>query len=44
MRKEENKLKIIFKNNVKQALKELRTRALACEPHTMCPKCLKGRG
>ncbi len=37
-------MKVIVKNNVKKAMKELKTRALACEPHTMCPKCLRGRG
>nr|DAT37074.1 MAG TPA: conotoxin [Caudoviricetes sp.] len=37
-------MKVIKKNNVQKAMKELKTRALACEPYTMCPKCLKGRG
>lgn len=37
-------MKIIKKVEMKQALTELKTRALACEPHTMCPRCLKGRG
>lgn len=38
------RMKIVVKNSVTKALKELRTRALACEPHSMCPKCLRGRG
>ena len=37
-------MKIVVKNDVKKAMKELKTRALACEPHSMCPKCLRGRG
>ena len=43
-RKEEFAMKVIKKNSVEKALKELKTRALACEPHSMCPKCLKGKG
>jgi hypothetical protein len=37
-------MKVVVKNNVEKAIKELKKRALACEPHTMCPKCLRGRG
>lgn len=37
-------MKIISKVNVDKAVKELKVRALACEPHTMCPRCLRGRG
>lgn len=37
-------MKVVFKNSVKKAMKELKTRALACEPHSMCQKCLRGRG
>lgn len=37
-------MKIVVKNDVKKAMKELQTRAMACEPHSMCPKCLRGRG
>lgn len=37
-------MKVVFENSVKKAMKELKTRALCCEPHTMCPKCLRGRG
>ena len=37
-------MKVIAKTDVKKAMEELRVRALACEPHTMCPKCLRGRG
>ena len=35
---------VIKKNDVDKALEELKKRALACEPHDMCPKCLRGRG
>lgn len=37
-------MKIIKKNSANKAVSELKKRALACEPHSMCPKCLKGRG
>lgn len=37
-------MKVISKVTKEKALKELKTRALACSPHTMCPKCLRGRG
>lgn len=37
-------MNIIKKVPVKKAYKELKTRALGCEPHTMCPKCLRGKG
>ena len=37
-------MKVIVKTSAKKAMKELATRAVACEPHTMCPKCLRGRG
>jgi len=37
-------MKVIKKVAVNKAYKELKTRALACEPHTMCPKCLRGKG
>ena len=39
-----NNMKIIAKTSVKKAMAELKSRALACEPHSMCPKCLRGRG
>ena len=37
-------MKVIRKNSVQKATAELKKRAVACEPHAMCPKCLKGRG
>lgn len=37
-------MKIIKKTAVKKAYKELSVRSLSCEPHAMCPKCLRGRG
>lgn len=37
-------MKVISKVSQKKALKELKSRAVACSPHTMCPKCLRGRG
>ena len=37
-------MKIIMKNNATKAMEELKTRALACNPHSMCPKCLRGKG
>ncbi len=37
-------MKIIAKVSVETAVEELKVRALACEPHTMCPRCLRGKG
>ena len=37
-------MKVIKCVDARKALSELKTRALACEPHSQCPKCLKGRG
>lgn len=37
-------MKVIKKTSSEQAVAELKKRAVACEPHAMCPKCLKGRG
>lgn len=37
-------MKVINKNSAKKSIAELKKRAIACEPHAMCPKCLKGRG
>lgn len=37
-------MKVICKNSAKKSVSELKKRAIACEPHAMCPKCLKGRG
>ena len=37
-------MKVINKVTQKTAVKELKNRAVACSPHTMCPKCLRGRG
>ena len=37
-------MKVISKNNAQKAVSELKKRAIACEPHAMCPNCLKGRG
>ena len=37
-------MKVVVKVDAKTALKNVRKRALACEPHEMCPKCLVGRG
>lgn len=42
--KGEKHMKVISKNSAKKANTELKNRAVACEPHAMCPKCLKGRG
>lgn len=37
-------MKVVIKVDVKNSVKETKKRALECEPHTMCPKCLRGRG
>lgn len=37
-------MKIIKKVSVDKAMKELKTRAVSCEPHQHCPKCLRGKG
>lgn len=37
-------MKVVNKVSQKKAVKELNVRAVACDPHTMCPKCLRGRG
>ena len=37
-------MKVISKVSQEKAAKELRTRAMGCEPHTMCPKCKRGNG
>ena len=37
-------MKVVNKVPQKKAVKELITRAVGCEPHTMCPKCLRGKG
>lgn len=37
-------MKVVVKNKSTKAMSELKKRAIACEPHAMCPKCLKGRG
>lgn len=37
-------MKVIIKSNAKDAVKKLKDRGLACEPHSMCPRCLSGRG
>lgn len=37
-------MKVIAKTSVEKAVKELKKRAVACEPHEHCPKCLRGRG
>ena len=37
-------MKVICKVTQKKALKELKSRAVGCDPHTLCPKCLVGRG
>lgn len=37
-------MKIISKVSQKKAVREMNERAVSCNPHTMCPKCLRGRG
>ena len=37
-------MKVLVRNSAKKAMKELKNRALACEPHTMCPRCRVRRG
>lgn len=37
-------MKVISKVTQEKAAKELKNRAVGCDPHSMCPKCLRGRG
>lgn len=37
-------MKVISKVTKKQAMREVSKRATGCSPHSMCPKCLKGKG
>ena len=37
-------MKVLKKVSAKTAVSELKKRALACEPHVMCPKCLVRKG
>lgn len=37
-------MKVVSKVSQKKAVAEIKNRAVACSPHTMCPKCLRGKG
>lgn len=37
-------MKVVSKVTVQDAIAETTARGLACEPHTMCPRCRAGRG
>ena len=37
-------MKVLKKVSAKKAVAELKDRAMACEPHVMCPKCLVRKG